>query len=212
MNNKNTIFIGILIVIIVITVAVSLTYAFIGRASGTGNILSNTQVLDPSESISLTYEENKSLNLSITLEELSSLNSNNNYTSYIETDESLAITLTSDSSIFPNGLRCVYEIRYEPVVAYRASSGATANSLKEFTIQGTSSKGNYFSETSIANVTSGISLNNNVVIATTGTSTTTADTWTFKMRFYNLDVDQTNALGQSPSGKIVVVPGECEKL
>lgn len=36
--------------------------------------------------------------------------------------------------------------------------------------------------------------------------------WNLSYRFYNLDIDQSDALGQYPSGKIVIEAGECRSI
>ena len=52
--------------------------------------------------------------------------------------------------------------------------------------------------------------NSIVPLSTSASSHNASATFTFRLKFYNLNVDQSSAIGQSISGKISIVPKGCE--
>ena len=100
---------------------------------------------------------------------------------------------------------CSYDLVYIPSTAYTPSSGAINAGLKEFTLSGTSDKGNSFSEIDVSG-SSAVTLISGVKIST---DTNILENWSFTAKYYNLDVIQDNVAGKTFKGNIKVANTNC---
>lgn len=201
-DKRNTIYVVIILVVLVITFTVSFTFAFVGAPSGKNNINVTGNILDASDALSLTYSGDTNLSLNITMDDLNIENAGAGHGNDMVINQAeINVILSADSNFYPSGAKCNYTVEYHPINVFVPSPEAFAQSLDELTIHGKS----------LANITTPIVLEEGVV-ATSAGSNTGSQPHLYTYTFYNLPIDQSNLIGQSPSGKIVVVPGECEKL
>ena len=211
MDKRNRLYIIIMAVVVFFTAILMITFAYINKPTVSGNVNTNATVLDNSDALSLTYSGATSLGLSIDVDKLNADEASDSYTSFISNSADIGLTLTSDANMFPNGATCTYDIMYTPTVAYYSSSGAMSNSLMELTISGTNGSISFPDENLYGISGVGVPWTlKTASISTTSSNASVNQTWTFTMKFYNLDVDQSSALGQSPSGTITFKPVDCE--
>lgn len=137
-------------------------------------------------SVSITLDQNK-LDIS---------NASNTYTSFMSnTSGNFNITLDTKNS---GSVYCTYDLVYEPTTSYKSSPAATKAGLKEFTISGSSTNGTSFGEIDIAG-SSKVTLAKSVLFFA---DTSYTDSWTFTIKYYNLNVIQDSVIGQTFSGNI----------
>ena len=130
-------------------------------------------------------------------------NASNDYSSFVSGNGG-----NINVSLNTNGLKkvyCSYDLVYIPSIAYTPSSGATNAGLKEFTLSGTSDKGNSFSEIDVSG-SSAVTLISGIKIST---DTNILEKWSFTAKYYNLDVIQDNVVGKTFKGNIKVANTNC---
>mgnify|MGYP004520817349 FL=1 len=192
------IFIGVLLVV---TIIIGISYAYFfnieikNNNTISGNINTKYYVFESSG--------NSTLSLTINQSDLDMANASNDYSSFVSGNGG-----NINVSLNTNGLKkvyCSYDLVYEPVSAYTPSSGATNAGLKEFTLSGTSDKGNSFSEIDVSG-SSSVTLISGVKIST---DTNILEKWSFTAKYYNLDVIQDNVAGKTFKGNIKVANSSC---
>ena len=192
------IFIGILLVV---TIIIGISYAYFfnieikNNNTISGNINTNYYTFESSG--------NSTLSLTINQSDLDMANASNDYSSFVSGNGG-----NINVSLNTNGLKkvyCSYDLVYEPVSAYTPNSGATNAGLKEFTLSGTSDKGNSFSEIDVSG-SSSVTLISGVKIST---DTNILEKWSFTAKYYNLDVIQDNVAGKTFKGNIKVANTNC---
>ena len=192
----------------IVVCSLAIAFAYIGRPTISGNTNTNVTINGGAATFSYTGSSSLSIAINTTNDELSSANASNSYTSYIESSSATTtVSLTTNASLAPKGMTCPYTIIYTPSTAYTQSSGATSAGLRELVITATDGSSNYEKSIAGSNV---VTLVSNASIATSSSTTSKSTTWTFKMRFYNLNVDQESVIGRVPSGTISITNGECE--
>lgn len=206
-DKRNNIYFLVIAVVLFVTAIGTFSFAYINRPTVSGNTNVLTNITDISNSLSLTYSGNTNISLPITLDDLKIDEASNDYSSYISAEGNVTINFSSNATVYPEGATCDYSIVYTPTTVFNASSGATSASLNELTISGTNGTVS-FSDLSLAGINSQTTLYSTSVSTSSSLSSVSVP-WTFTMKFYNLNVDQSSVLGQSPAGKISVVPGEC---
>ncbi len=122
-------------------------------------------------------------------------------------DNSFIITLeTFDSG---GTLKCTYDIVYEPTVPFYNSVENLTNAY-EYTIKGNANiNGDFIPETNIGNVTSELTLIEDVQIELSGVNKKKSQEWTFTAAFYNQTFNQDDNQGITFGGKIVLKNLEC---
>lgn len=189
-RTKLLIIIGTFLALAIIS---GVAYAYFGKLiiNNTANAITqiNTSFYNfnsTTASVSITLDQNK-LDIS---------NASNTYTSFMSnTSGNFNITLDTKNS---GSVYCTYDIVYEPTTSYKSSPAATKAGLKEFTISGSSTNGTSFGEINIAG-SSKVTLAKNVLFFT---DTSYTDSWTFTIKYYNLNVIQDSVIGQTFSGNI----------
>ena len=196
--------VGLLItigILLIVTIIVGISYAYFGGIE----IKNNNTVSGNINTNSYIFTTNGTGALSITLDndKLDVANASNDYSSYVSnTGSNINVSLDA------NGLKkvyCSYDLVYIPSTAYTPSSGATNAGLKEFTLSGTSDKGNSFSEIDVSG-SSAVTLISSVKIST---NTNILEKWSFTAKYYNLDVIQDNVVGKTFKGNIKVANTNC---
>ena len=211
-EKKNTIYIAVIFVVLLITLGFSFTFAFIGGVQGDGNIIINGGIKDVSKALSLTYSGDTNLSLNISMDNLSALEGFNDYSSYIESDVALInVILTSDSTYYPNGVNCRYSAKYVASNTYVPSNASVYEGLKEFTAM-YALDDMQFHEVLISGENSAFLFEDFLISNEDVAGFKYTQPVYFKLRFYNLGVNQNDAIGQTPSGKIEIIPGECDRL
>lgn len=158
------------------------------------------------------YEGNTDLNLQISLDDLSSGASSNNYLAYSFDEQDLDIIFSSNPELFPLGVKCDYNIFYIPDSenVYNASPDALSNNLVELALEGTNgNETDKFEMFNLAGLTAK-TLIKKVSISTFEQEEEVIHKWNFKMKFYNLNVDQSSIIGQNPHGTIAFETDYCE--
>ena len=192
------IFIGVLLVV---TIIIGISYAYFfnieikNNNTISGNISTKYYVFESSG--------NSILSLTINQSDLDMANASNDYSSFVSGNGG-----NINVSLNTNGLKkvyCSYDLVYEPVSAYTPNSGATNAGLKEFTLSGTSDKGNSFSEIDVSG-SSAVTLKRDIKIST---DTNILEKWSFTAKYYNLDVIQDNVVGKTFKGNIKVANSSC---
>lgn len=189
-RTKLLIIIGTFLALAIIS---GVAYAYFGKLiiNNTGNAITqiNTSFYNfnsTTASVSITLDQNK-LDIS---------NASNTYTSFMSnTSGNFNITLDTKNS---GSVYCTYDIVYEPTTSYKSSPAATKAGLKEFTISGSSTNGTSFDEIDIAG-SSKVTLAKSVLFFA---DTSYTDSWTFTIKYYNLNVIQDSVIGQTFSGNI----------
>ena len=192
------IFIGFLLVV---TIIIGISYAYFFNIE----IKNNNTISGNINTKYYTFESsgNSTLSLTINQSDLDMANASNDYSSFVSGNGG-----NINVSLNTNGLKkvyCSYDLVYEPVSAYTPSSGATNAGLKEFTLSGTSDKGNSFSEIDVSG-SSAVTLVSGVKIST---DTNILENWSFTAKYYNLDVIQDNVAGKTFKGNIKVANTNC---
>ena len=192
------IFIGVLLVV---TIIIGISYAYFfnieikNNNTISGNINTKYYIFESSG--------NSTLSLTINQSDLDMANASNDYSSFVSGNGG-----NINVSLNTNGLKkvyCSYDLVYEPVSAYTKSAGATNAGLKEFTLSGTSDKGNSFSEIDVSG-SSVVTLISGIKIST---DTNILEKWSFTAKYYNLDVIQDNVAGKTFKGNIKVTNTNC---
>ena len=192
------IFIGVLLVV---TIIIGISYAYFFNIE----IKNNNTISGNISTKYYVFESSGNSNLSLTLNQsdLDMANASNDYSSFVSGNGG-----NINVSLNANGLKkvyCSYDLVYEPVIAYTKSEGATNAGLKEFTLSGTSDKGNSFSEIEISG-SNKVTLISGVKIST---DTNILENWFFTAKYYNLDVIQDNVVGKTFKGNIKVANSSC---
>ena len=192
------IFIGVLLVV---TIIIGISYAYFFNIE----IKNNNTISGNINTKYYTFESsgNSTLSLTINQSDLDMANASNDYSSFVSGNGG-----NINVSLNTNGLKkvyCSYDLVYEPVSAYTPSSGATNAGLKEFTLSGTSDKGNSFSEIDVSG-SSAVTLVSGVKIST---DTNILEKWSFTAKYYNLDVIQDNVVGKTFKGNVKVANTNC---
>ena len=192
------IFIGVLLVV---TIIIGISYAYFFNIE----IKNNNTISGNINTKYYTFESsgNSTLSLTINQNDLDMANASNDYSSFVSGNGG-----NINVSLNTNGLKkvyCSYDLVYEPVSAYTPSSGATNAGLKEFTLSGTSDKGNSFSEIDVSG-SSAVTLISGIKIST---DTNILENWSFTAKYYNLDVIQDNVAGKTFKGNIKVANTNC---
>ncbi len=192
------IFIGVLLVV---TIIIGISYAYFFNIE----IKNNNTISGNINTKYYTFESsgNSILSLTINQSDLDMANASNDYSSFVSGNGG-----NINVSLNTNGLKkvyCSYDLVYEPVSAYTPNSGAVSAGLKEFTLSGTSDKGNSFSEIDVSG-SSAVTLISSIKIST---DTNILEKWSFTAKYYNLDVIQDNVVGKTFKGNIKVVNTNC---
>ena len=192
------IFIGVLLVV---TIIIGISYAYFFNIE----IKNNNTISGNINTKYYTFESsgNSTLSLTINQSDLDMANASNDYSSFVSGNGG-----NINVSLNTNGLKkvyCSYDLVYEPVSAYTPNSGATNAGLKEFTLSGTSDKGNSFSEIDVSG-SSAVTLISGIKIST---DTNILEKWSFTAKYYNLDVIQDNVVGKTFKGNIKVANTNC---
>ena len=192
------IFIGVLLVV---TIIIGISYAYFFNIE----IKNNNTISGNINTKYYTFESsgNSTLSLTINQSDLDMANASNDYSSFVSGNGG-----NINVSLNTNGLKkvyCSYDLVYEPVSAYTPNSGATNAGLKEFTLSGTSDKGNSFSEIDVSG-SSTVTLISGIKIST---DTNILEKWSFTAKYYNLDVIQDNVAGKTFKGNIKVANTNC---
>ena len=192
------IFIGVLLVV---TIIIGISYAYFFNIE----IKNNNTISGNINTKYYTFESsgNSTLSLTINQSDLDMANASNDYSSFVSGNGG-----NINVSLNTNGLKkvyCSYDLVYEPVSTYTPNSGATNAGLKEFTLSGTSDKGNSFSEIDVSG-SSTVTLISGIKIST---DTNILEKWSFTAKYYNLDVIQDNVAGKTFKGNIKVANTNC---
>ena len=192
------IFIGVLLVV---TIIIGISYAYFFNIE----IKNNNTISGNINTKYYTFESsgNSTLSLTINQSDLDMANASNDYSSFVSGNGG-----NINVSLNTNGLKkvyCSYDLVYIPSTAYTPSSGATNAGLKEFTLSGTSDKGNSFSEIDVSG-SSAVTLISGIKIST---DTNILEKWSFTAKYYNLDVIQDNVVGKTFKGNIKVANTNC---
>ena len=192
------IFIGVLLVV---TIIIGISYAYFFNIE----IKNNNTISGNINTKYYTFESsgNSILSLTINQSDLDMANASNDYSSFVSGNGG-----NINVSLNTNGLKkvyCSYDLVYEPVSAYTPNSGATNAGLKEFTLSGTSDKGNSFSEIDVSG-SSAVTLISGIKIST---DTNILEKWSFTAKYYNLDVIQDNVAGKTFKGNVKVANTNC---
>ena len=192
------IFIGVLLVV---TIIIGISYAYFFNIE----IKNNNTISGNINTKYYTFESsgNSTLSLTINQSDLDMANASNDYSSFVSGNGG-----NINVSLNTNGLKkvyCSYDLVYVPSTAYTPSSGATNAGLKEFTLSGTSDKGNSFSEIDVSG-SSTVTLISGIKIST---DTNILEKWSFTAKYYNLDVIQDNVAGKTFKGNIKVANTNC---
>mgnify|MGYP007076247320 CR=1 FL=1 len=192
------IFIGVLLVV---TIIIGISYAYFFNIE----IKNNNTISGNINTKYYTFESsgNSTLSLTINQSDLDMANASNDYSSFVSGNGG-----NINVSLNTNGLKkvyCSYDLVYVPSTAYTPSSGATNAGLKEFTLSGTSDKGNSFSEIDVSG-SSEVTLISGIKIST---DTNILEKWSFTAKYYNLDVIQDNVVGKTFKGNIKVANTDC---
>jgi len=204
-SNKRKIYMISLSIVITLTLVLTAAFAYIGKPTSTGK--TKAEVLIDDIPLTLTYSGATNIALQLSLDDLYVGNSSNDYTSYVSASGGMTINLKTLNSVYASGATCEYDIIYTPTRTYTASSGAANAGLNELTISGTNGRWS-FDDYSIAGVTGPVTLYSGF-IDTSEEFNNISQTWNFTMKFYNLNVNQEDALDQSPAGTITVTSGNC---
>lgn len=192
------IFIGVLLVV---TIIIGISYAYFFNIE----IKNNNTISGNINTKYYTFESsgNSTLSLTINQSDLDMANASNDYSSFVSGNGG-----NINVSLNTNGLKkvyCSYDLVYVPSTAYTPSSGAVSAGLKEFTLSGTSDKGNSFSEIGVSG-SSAVTLISGIKIST---DTNILEKWSFTAKYYNLDVIQDNVVGKTFKGNIKVANTNC---
>ena len=192
------IFIGVLLVV---TIIIGISYAYFFNIE----VKNNNTISGNINTKYYTFESsgNSILSLTINQSDLDMANASNDYSSFVSGNGgNINVSLNTNGL---NKVYCSYDLVYVPSTAYTPNSGATNAGLKEFTLSGTSDKGNSFSEIDVSG-SSTVTLISGVKIST---DTNILEKWSFTVKYYNLDVIQDNVAGKTFKGNIKVANTNC---
>ena len=192
------IFIGVLLVV---TIIIGISYAYFFNIE----IKNNNTISGNINTKYYTFESSGNSNLSLTINQsdLDMANASNDYSSFVSGNGgNINVSLNTNGL---NKVYCSYDLVYIPSTAYTPSSGATSAGLKEFTLSGTSDKGNSFSEIDVSG-SSSVTLISGIKIST---DTNILEKWSFTVKYYNLDIIQDNVVGKTFKGNIKVANTNC---
>ena len=192
------IFIGVLLVV---TIIIGISYAYFFNIE----IKNNNTISGNINTKYYTFESsgNSTLSLTINQSDLDMANASNDYSSFVSGNGgNINVSLNTNGL---NKVYCSYDLVYIPSTAYTPNSGATNAGLKEFTLSGTSDKGNSFSEIDVSG-SSVVTLISGIKIST---DTNILEKWSFTAKYYNLDVIQDNVAGKTFKGNIKVANTNC---
>ena len=192
------IFIGVLLVV---TIIIGISYAYFFNIE----IKNNNTISGNINTKYYTFESSGNSNLSLTINQsdLDMANASNDYSSFVSGNGgNINVSLNTNGL---NKVYCSYDLVYIPSTAYTPNSGATSAGLKEFTLSGTSDKGNSFSEIDVSG-SSSVTLISGIKIST---DTNILEKWSFTAKYYNLDVIQDNVVGKTFKGNIKVANTNC---
>ena len=192
------IFIGVLLVV---TIIIGISYAYFFNIE----IKNNNTISGNINTKYYTFESsgNSILSLTINQSDLDMTNASNDYSSFVSGNGgNINVSLNTNGL---NKVYCSYDLVYVPSTAYTPNSGATNAGLKEFTLSGTSDKGNSFSEIDVSG-SSTVTLISGIKIST---DTNILEKWSFTAKYYNLDVIQDNVAGKTFKGNIKVANTNC---
>ena len=199
---KNRLGILILIgVLLVVTIIIGISYAYFFNIE----IKNNNTISGNINTKYYTFESsgNSTLSLTINQSDLDMANASNDYSSFVSGNGgNINVSLNTNGL---NKVYCSYDLVYIPSTAYTPNSGATSAGLKEFTLSGTSDKGNSFSEIDVSG-SSAVTLISGIKIST---DTNILEKWSFTAKYYNLDVIQDNVVGKTFKGNIKVANTNC---
>ena len=192
------IFIGVLLVV---TIIIGISYAYFFNIE----IKNNNTISGNINTKYYTFESsgNSILSLTINQSDLDMTNASNDYSSFVSGNGgNINVSLNTNGL---NKVYCSYDLVYIPSTAYTPSTGTVSAGLKEFTLSGTSDKGNSFSEIDVSG-SSTVTLISGVKIST---DTNILENWSFTAKYYNLDVIQDNVAGKTFKGNIKVANTNC---
>ena len=186
--------------VIALIILVSASYAFFGSMK----INTNNNATSRIDTKFYTFNTSGNQNVALTINEsdLDVGSASNEYTSYVESNSNITLTLDAkgDAPVY-----CSYDIVYVPSKAYTPSQ----SSLKEYAIRGSSNQGNSFDDVSLGG-SSKIKIYSGS-IETTTSQTSISETWNFNLRYYNLNIAQDNSIiGKTFGGNIKVENIDCD--
>ena len=211
MNKNGRLFVLIISIVLFLVSVLTLSFAYIGRSDSIVVSPNNTVVQgsfrSANQCANLTATASGSLGLNVDFNALDSSTSSNSYTSYIDSPVvTLTINIAKSSDTTYSNVTCSYMLSYVPTTKYTPSSGAVSAGLMELAVIGSSSS-NSFNAVDIGNKTSKTTLKTASITTTSGQPK--SEVWSIKMRFYNLDIDQSGIMNQSPKGNIFVEQVSC---
>ena len=206
MENKKVIYVASMIIVICLASIFAATFSYIGKPTTSNNVNTNVTIV-ANDVVTFQYTGTTTLNLTAALSNLAVANASNSYTSYSVSElTNRTVSMTSNATVFPNGLTCSYDIIYTPTVAYTQTPAATSAGLRELVLRGKIGNTVYF-ETNVAGSSPVLLYSHS--ISTTASSATATQEWGFSVRFYNLNIDQEQATGQTPSGVVSIQNVKC---
>lgn len=201
MNKRCSIYILFIIIVLILTAILTIAFSFVTKP------IIGESVEKPVENFKISYYGDLNISLPISEEDLNQSAPQNDYSSFISKTSKIEIDLTSSEKAYPNGISCTYEIKYYPITFYFSSAEVIQKGLKVLTMSG--SDGNTeFSEISLDNAATAQTLCVSS-IATSGDQNYLHQTWNLTMKYYNLDVNKKEAIGQKPEGQISVEVISC---
>ena len=198
-DNKKKI-LTIIASVIALIILVSASYAFFGSMK----INTNNNATSRIDTKFYTFNTSGNQNVALTINEsdLDVGSASNEYTSYVESNSNITLTLDAkgDTPVY-----CSYDIVYVPSTSYTPSQ----SSLKEYAVRGSSNQGNSFDDVSLGG-SSKIKIYTGS-IETTTSQTSISETWNFNLRYYNLNIAQDNSIiGKTFGGNIKVENIDCD--
>ena len=211
MSNKRVLYIVGIIVVINLACIFAAAFSYIGKPSGTDlNTNVSVNITSNNNAINFQYTGHTTMSLTVPAANVAIANASNTYNKYAVTSlRNTTINLKSNATLFPNGVTCTYDIVYTPTVAYRETPAATAAGLKELVLRGKIGSTYYF-DTNIEGSDPVVVYSSS--ISTSSSSSTATTLWQFAIRFYNLNIDQSQAAGQTPSGVISIDNVNCASI
>ena len=186
--------------VIALIILVSASYAFFGSMK----INTNNNATSRIDTKFYTFNTSGNQNVALTINEsdLDVESASNDYTSYVESNSNLTLTLDAkgDAPVY-----CSYDIVYVPSTSYTPSQ----STLKEYAVRGSSNQGHSFNDVSLGG-SSKIKIYSGS-IETTTSQTSISETWNFNLRYYNLNIAQDNSIiGKTFGGNIKVENIDCD--
>lgn len=198
MDKKNVKNFILLIIIVIAIGTIAIAFAYIGsKANINGSTHLEGEIILDTDYFELSYSGASEMALDLSYENLSISNKNN----YISSSDTVEVSLSSDTEMYPNGITCEFYVYYIPEVTYNASNASETQGISEFVL---SVNGKETNLNGISNKTQIYS--SAIATDSSGEKSINLD---YMMKFYNLDADQSDIAGQIPSGTVVVESGEC---